>query len=381
MINLTALFGSPTPGVGSQIEFRAFPKVGPDRWLLETRYRVPWHLATWPRTNLRGRLIYSLARVLSLLHIHLPSRRLHIEVADDSPYAVLRRDFGRLGIFLGTPGPNRKVVVFAERSDRSVFVKIPLSEHTAAMLANEAAALTALAKNRRIAPMVPRFGYEAGHLAVENIARAGARYGTLPIAEVVRVHELLFAHNNEMVSVAKLRALWSAENDRLSGFGPTSDHSPDILHLLAEVRDATKVFLDGCDPEYPVPCYTAHGDFTRWNVLVGRDGRALVIDWELYGQRPKFFDIIHYIVSASILVERREAENILKQLLACAQGPRKSVLVAASEWHFHIGLYFAYQAGYYYAVYTNQPELHPQAVWQLKTWRDALMQISAWRIP
>ena len=368
MIGLDLLFGPQDTVDGTQIVFRVFPRKGRARWMLEKHYRRPWHLKTWPRANARARIIYQMAWSLSWLGLHLPSRCMSVVVSGDSPYAQLRRKFDNIGIFLGTPGANRKIVVFAERPDRSVFVKIPLTPKSAALTRNEMAALSQLAEDPALASMVPKVSLFAGHLGVDNIERDGAIYGELSVTEVERVHNILFIRSHITKNLQEIRVNWAEE--ALDGGTHAITHPKEIVKLLAETRAAAEHFLD-CLPAGPVKCYMAHGDFTRWNVLVTSGGAARVIDWELYGLRPRYFDLIHYFVSFDILIKRRGAKDILAHLEKIRQRLINE-LPATGNWLRYIGLYFACQALHYTELYEQQAALHAQGRWQLYTWRDAL---------
>jgi hypothetical protein len=377
MNDFASFFGAAdVSGAQHEVEFRAFPRQGEPRWLVEARFRRPWYLKTWPRANRRARLIYRCVWALSLLGLPIASRRIVVPVTSGSPYDLLRKNFARLGIFLGTPGPNRKIVVFAERKDRSVFVKIPVNPASAALVRNEEAALTALALDPALAPLVPKVSREAGHLAVDNIERNGARYGVLSLCEIARVHDLLFARSRTPVSVADLRTRWSRDISAFQNAGPAS-HPPETMRLIDEARHAADQFMDSLDPREQVECYLAHGDFTRWNVLVARDGSARMIDWELFGLKPRYFDLIHYFVSADVLVSRASAESILSNLRGIARALDLSDEVRPAQWLKYVGLYLACQSHYHAAMYEQQSDLHAQALWQMRTWRESLDSLRA----
>lgn len=375
MIDLSPLFG-PADAVGAQpFDFRVFPKTGAERWLLETTQRRPWHLKTWPRANRRARLIYRVAWGLGALGLHLPFRVETYTVAPRSAYTQLRERFDRLGIFLGTPGPNRKIVVYAERPGQSVFIKIPLGPASIALAARESAALEELSQDPNLAHLVPRASRIAGHLALENIETDGTGYAALDLAELCRIQDLMESRSACTRQLAALRRDW--EKDAPTGAVVT--HNADVLAAILAARTAATGFLDGLPRGLEVPCYMAHGDFTRWNVLRAADGRARIIDWEFYGLKPRWFDLIHYVVSHDILVKRASAAMIIAHLKDVA----KSTGRASPEhvWWSLVGLYFAYQSFFYCAVYERQESLHRQPIWQLKAWAEILRQLPKGKDP
>lgn len=385
MIDLAPLFGPVESCESEVVEFRVFPKNGPPRWMLESRFRSPWHLKTWPRAGLRARLIHRAAWTLSRIGVHFPCRKMSVPVAADSAYKKIQRDFGRIGIFLGTPGENRKLVIFAENKSESVFIKVPLGPASIRLTQTESRALTELADDKQLDCLVPKVSRVADHLAIENLEQHGVRHGRLSLAEAARFHRLLFDRSRRSRSVESLRASWteaarSADADSESAgtdvrhvAGRTKNSA--VSGLVKETLAAANDFLDQLSPEMGIDCYMAHGDFTPWNTLIAKDGTARVIDWELYDVKPRYFDLIHYFVAADILVAQAKDEAILTRL-------EEMGLEAESEgtdtdcWNLLVGLYFSYQALYYGRLYERQVDLHAQAIWQLEIWRNALRTLS-----
>tara|TARA_R110002049_G_scaffold232379_1_gene404953 strand:- start:2100 stop:2987 length:888 start_codon:yes stop_codon:yes gene_type:complete len=288
-------------------------------------------------------------------------------VGSSSVYAQLRGEFSHLGIFLGTPGPNRKIVVFAERPGRSVFVKIPLGKASIKLVANEAAALSKLSADPDLSPLLPYVGTAAGHLAVENVEAAGVRHAKLDFSEVLRVNHLLESRSDVELSISELRHDWEQVS-----LGRSADHGIETTHIIDSARNAASAFLDALEQESLVRCYMAHGDFTRWNVLRAEDGSARIIDWELYGLKPRYFDLLHYYISSDLLLKRRSAESLLERVSGLwGHQP------VPEDWQKYVGLYLSFQATYYSKVYESQTDLHSQALWQLKTWTDMLRNLDA----
>lgn len=366
VIDLSPLLGSEDGPAAQALSFRVFPKTGEERWMLETTQRRPWYLKTWPRANLRAQVIYRVAWVMGMLGLHLPYRKERFQVNSGSVYAQLRERFDRLGIFLGTPGPNRKIVVYASRPGRSVFVKIPLGPTSNDLVAREAVALEELHQDRDLAPLVPQAGRVFGHLAIEDIETNGTKYMALDSAELLRIHDLMERRSACTRLLTALRQDWEKQAPEQAVVA----HDADTAAAIAAARAAANDFLDRLPQDMAVPCYTAHGDFTRWNVLRAADGTPRIIDWELYGLKPRWFDLVHYIVSHDLLVKRASALEVLGHLREVSQ----STKIASSEvgWWKQVGFYFVYQSLYYCGIYERQVQLHAQAIWQLETWAGIL---------
>lgn len=362
---MTALIG-PKGAPGADVTFRIFPRRGAERWLLETRFRRPWHLETWPQASRRARIIYRVARLLGVAGAQLPSRRISLRVVKGSPYDLFSARFDALGVFLGTPGPNRKFVVYAKDGDRSWFIKVASNPETVALAQHEAATLAALADDASLSELVPRCFWIGDALAIEDVRASGAVFAPLDDSEILRVHDLLFARSRTEVPLKEFALHWQTE------LATTTPHADTVTARQIETaRHAAHAFLESLPPHTTFECYDAHGDFTRWNVLRARDGSARIIDWELFGMRPKFFDPFHYIVSQAILVNRMPADAILKQInrmTACA-------LDEPSTW-LYFSAYVVSQVFFYANIFERQDVLHAQAHWQLKTWTELLTRLN-----
>jgi len=364
-MDLSTLFG-PENAPGQTVEFRLFPRRGADRWLLESRHRCPWHLETWPQANMRALIIYRAARLLGVFGLHLPSRRMKVTVSSGSLYEQLSERFNALGVFLGTPGPNRKVVIFAKEGDKTWFIKVPISARTKSLAENEAATLMAMAADADLAPLVPRCVWIDDVLAIEDVRAAGVRFAPLDEAEVLRVHDLLFARSRTTIPLALLKQRWTVER-------PNSRRHADPVtaQKIAAARQAAHRFIDTMPRAILVDCYEAHGDFTRWNVMRASDGTARIIDWELFGERPRLFDPFHYLVSQAILVNRTPASDILAQARRMVAGSLDGPSIA-----LYFGTYIATQIFYYSKIFEKQDILHTQAHWQLETWTRLLEELA-----
>lgn len=370
MIDVPTLFGFQR-GPGQFVSFRLFPRSERARWLLETRFRRPWHLETWPQANRRARVIYRAARLLGMLGVHLPYRSVKIYIANDSLYAALRGQFKALGVFLGTPGPNRKVVVFAKDNDSAWFIKVPISDETRALAQTEAATLEALAADECLASLVPRCHWIGNALAVEDVRSDGAKFAPIDRAEILRIHRLLFLRSSTTAPFAKIVCDWKAQNT-----SPFPHPDRVTATKIAAARNAAYKFIATIPSAFSVECYDAHGDLTHWNVLRAPDGGARIIDWELFGRRSKFFDPFHYVVSQAVLVDRLPPEEILRQVRQLVAG-----IVEEDVFSIYFGIYLSAQVFYYCPLYERQFDFYEQVHWQLDAWTQLLEALVTIMLP
>lgn len=180
------------------------------------------------------------------------------------------------------------------------------------------------------------------------------------------MHDLLFARSRTEVPLKDFALYWQTE---LATSHATRRHGH--RRQIESARHAARAFLESLPPHTTFECYDAHGDFTRWNVLRASDGSARIIDWELFGMRPKFFDPFHYIVSQAILVDRMPTDAILKQI---NRMPARA-LGEPSTW-LYFSAYVASQVFFYARIFERQDVLHAQAHWQLKSWTELLTRLN-----
>lgn len=361
MIDFEPLFGSQRM-LGKTVEFRIFPRVGAERWLLEKRFHRPWHLETWPRSNIRANAIYWIARIMGTIGLSLPSRSISINIVHGSVYDVLCNRFSSLGIFLGTPGPNRKFVAFAKEGEKTWFIKIPISPRSSALVRAESEALSILKGDVTFAGLVPEYFWIGNCLVLEDIAVNGTTYGCLHDEELVRVHERLYARSRITKFLAEVVVNMADET-----LDPVSQNDTEFVALISSARRAANIYLGTLDKELQVELYMGHGDFTRWNVLKAKNGAARIIDWELFGLYPKYFDIFHYKVSFAILVEQAKPVDILQRIAYFTK-----IHLENNSFTLYFGLYLANQTLNCCNIFERQSSPFSQAYWQMSTLTELL---------
>lgn len=362
MTNLEPIFGASEGSDMVDLDIRFFPNASNPRWILESRFKRPWHLKTWPRTSLRARLIYRAVWAASFLGLRMQSSRAVVKADPASIYMKLREDNDVLSVFVGTPGPNRKFVIFAQNATRSCFVKVPAEPSSFDLVAREAAALDELSTDPDIQPLIPGHRMIDGHLAVDSVEGAGVSFRPISNAEILRVSRLLERRSEFAEPLEAVRRRFDTEHE-----GEPVRADAALQSRLARLRTAARHFWDQLDPNEPVVLYNAHGDFTQWNVLSAADGGARIIDWEMYGPKPRYFDLIHYHVSHCILVRHLGAAEVLAELSSIQTETGDS-----ETWWRYVGHYFAVQSLFYASVYERQEVLHEENFNQINIWTKVL---------
>lgn len=345
------------------INFKLFYKNSNPYWLLEEKYQTPWHLETWPLTNLKARIAYCLSRLFPKLYYRFCSKVAQISVTKGSLYAELAQKYDGLGVFLGTPGPNSKIVIFANLGDENFFIKVPINENSRKLIFNEANALSKLANDTVLSSMIPGHYWIRDALICEDMRAKGGKFRLLSNTTLFDVHSRLFEHSNLPLDFEEYAKQWSFPNK-------VKDADVDSLNCkISAAQNAVERFVSSNHDASDIWCYHAHGDFTPWNVLRAKDGTPRIIDWELYGLKPKYFDVFHYRVSYEILVLKLSSNKIFTNIEKMA-----SQFLDKHSFKFYFGCYLAVQMSTYSLVFYNQRSIHKQAFWQLDKWAE-LMEI------
>jgi thymidylate kinase len=121
----------------------------------------------------------------------------------------------------------------------------------------------------------------------------------------------------------------------------------------------------------------AHGDFTPWNCFVAEQ-KIHLYDFELScSQMPFGFDAFHFVLQQGILAERLTWSAIKPQMRAAFDLLQKETGLDGADYDTCLKAYLLVNIAYYWQVYSQQEKWHPQIMWLLNTWNDALSDLLA----
>jgi len=136
--------------------------------------------------------------------------------------------------------------------------------------------------------------------------------------------------------------------------------------------------FDQLDPKELLPLGVGHGDFTPWNMYVGKT-KLHIYDWEMsQSDFPLLFDFFHYFFQKGILIQRNNYSEIWECIQTELQSMNAKKLFSDFDINVekHFQLYLLYIVCYYLPKYLTQPELHEQVHWLISTWLEAFEDIS-----
>ncbi len=275
-------------------------------------------------------------------------------------------------VFTGTKGENRKAVIAAGAKHRpDVFYKLPLTEQAEGLVMNEAKQLAKLAHSPFRSWKFPKAVIENGVLRVSNVQPT--KYST-----ATQLTALHFQAITELSTEQYSRPLHTAKSFQqiqyaLEELESLPDHPQMDKLVLKDLREQLRLLNKQINPFQSMVFSLAHGDFTPWNMFVGKNSLS-VFDWELARQEPLAFDLFHFVLQSNCLIHRAEAAVVKEEV---------DRVLTHSFWQAHLPCdpeqywryYLLRHLSYYLPRYLKQQDLHQQVHWQLELWRDLLLQL------
>ncbi|MBL0745841.1 phosphotransferase [Chryseolinea lacunae] len=344
------------------------------RWLWPSTLRHPLFLKFY---NVRGRKAKFFAWAVTLLfrlRVHRLMFRhicLHVLPTADAVTPVQ----GEWAAFAGTPGPNRKVLIYAKKNGAGFFIKQAVGENAMAVLANEHAALCWLRSQQPKTFQFPEvIQVSEGRVKISDVATNGQRTSAFSAAHVEVLKELKYKswQHARLCQVAS----WQDTNNTFAQLCRNTDP-----RLPKGMLRKIGFLLESINDEKVIETCFAHGDFTPWNMFQA-DGKLCIYDWEMSQHAPLGFDAFHYIIQNGILVARHPWRKIEADLQVLFANERAFLgMHTAVEQSFYLSLYLLMHTVYYLDLYSRQNQWHTQVRWLLDTWSEAISAVLAKHIP
>ncbi len=350
---------------------------GSIRWLYPLGIRQPLFLRLYNGSGWRGSLFSLAFRAAFLLrnerlvrsgtvHVFHKNQPLLGGLFDLCP-------MGKMAIFTGTVGENRKAVIALDDPDGNAwFYKQPLTPEAANLVKNEQRVLAELAQLGLQKMQVPTVKPYASGLMVSSVKPTAASNSfDLQPAHFEAVVELseLTVQQNQLGSLP----FWEEINTNLEALQQQPILNDLSQNTVSRIIDQLLVLHQSFDPEMTVPTSLTHGDFTPWNMYLG-GGRLHVYDWELSERLPLLNDVFHFVFQSGVLIERFPYSEIEPIIFSIKKDERIQVFLKERNNDFELlyALYLLRNISYYLLKYMRQKSLHQQAHWLLSAWDLAL---------
>ncbi|WBA42389.1 hypothetical protein [Hymenobacter canadensis] len=334
------------------------------RWVWAATLRQPLFLEFYSAASPKARLFGGLVQLAFWLGLHrwlfpvLPGRYACAGTQHWSPVGF--------ALFLGTPGPFRKAVCcYPDGAGQLLFAKLPLTPAADAKVQAEAQALRSLAARPATTYRVPAVvTARPGLLAQRSVKPAHARRATrLMPAHFRFLQEQLRTTTTHQTLAAT--PFWHTVVRQLTELGELRE-----TRIPYGLRAKLQLVMGSIEPEQTVALAFAHGDFTPWNCWLGRNELA-IYDLEFaQDAAPQLYDLFHFGVQEGLLMSRRPAAQIRRQLWAQAQAHFPAIPEAQLRLAWQ--LYLLHQVSSYALIYHAQPEWHTQVEWLLGGWSALL---------
>ena len=288
---------------------------------------------------------------------------------------LFSKPISEFSLFTGTVGENRKLVVYFRYMGKGQFVKFPFGSESQPLVEKEHKSLVYLNELNLSSILVPSITHKKTFTMISDVCdQKSVTYDVLD--------SRAFSFCEELISkTLTLKSFISLDND----FGISSEIQSIIhdLKFTSDVRlknimtsliNSTLKLVENLDDDFKVSSTYSHGDFTPWNSFSTRSQLAL-IDWELSGNYPVFFDLIHFTVSKNALLGELKLDLIGSELLVIKKTliERGSLIIKDEHFHIYIRLYSVISIALYGKKFLMQDnQLHEQAYVLLKVWESLL---------
>lgn len=337
---------------------------GSPRWVWNAQNPKPDFLRFYAVSSFRS-LLFSLAvKVIFFLKLqHLIFRKNCIKVSQNNQHVLKTFTDRHFALFTGTPGPNRKLVLFANNQ----FIKIGLHETSIELLNNESKNLRNLVWGEFLeAPKCMQISDEI--IALSNIGKNGKRTTEFTKTHAAALSELYQQKPSTHLtfSASEIYQKSKQQLEILTGISSASipSHLIEKLYLLGEHVAQKRLTFNW-----------AHRDFTPWNCFESNK-KIKIYDFELaHPELPFGFDAFHFVMQQGILVDHLSWHQI-KPLLKAAFTKLKEATASVNEsFEDYLQAYLLINTCYHIDLYSRQGQWHEQIHWLLNTWNDALSDL------
>jgi len=372
-------------GFSHQYQFRYISNPdGSMRWIFPASLKKPTFLAFYDNSTRRARLAHTIFKVIFFFGLQkLVSKKLFI-YSNEAIY--LDSLLGKLNhkhysIFTGTVGENRKLVIETGNGNKTEsFIKVALNSSSRQLIANEKSTLNKINQINFESFTAPGLIDDSQEEVIiqENVTESRSKSSiNLQKSHLQMLQEIIEKTNikqplKQLPILEKSQQHMEAIGGLLAGIADNN-----LKQLAADLHQQLVLIREQLPQDTIVPCAMAHGDYTPWNMSIGK--QLSTYDWELSMESaPLFFDWFHFIYQSRVLLMHQDFEDIKNEINQLASS--SEIMKLAKEYgvsiNLHHQLYLLYNGSYYLLKFLKQSPLHEQAYWLLKVWLQATTQFT-----
>ncbi len=352
-------------------QFYLIYKHGLLTWLIEKQFNKPYFLATYSPTTWKANFFCVAVWVIWLLKCQrFFFKRESFSVANDSIYEKLSNKVAKKAIFTGTKGDNRKAVIFVKEKNKKGFAKVPIEPGAKKTVKNELTVLKQVSEYKFSTAVTPKLLVFNEYPIIEDITPKKKNISLNITDNHMQFYNELYEYTKKTITINDFLEIHDCRNKLETAKKELNELKNKKLKNL--VSDLLEILLPKISElenigDENISVYQGHGDFTPWNCFVDRDNIA-VFDWELSNNNlPAYYDVLHFIISSSVLVKHESADEIQQQLdkLFLSNNIR--------EIEGFLKLYLIYVISYYLKIYISlDNEGDAQVFWALQSYYELL---------
>lgn len=337
-----------------RISFSYIPNQdGSVRWFWNSRSKKPLFLKFYNITTIKGKLFAFVVHVIFFLNLQkvVFKKETLYYTSEENPLFDIMNDWA---IFTGTPGPNNKAVLFADK----YFFKIAATKNAKNLINKEYKIITYSGTNRLYSTPSASLINDCV-LRLSDISNNGKRQ-----KKFSGIHAKALQGIKEKYQTAIKISNWKHFGTLIENFTTIDDNRipPNLMRKL-------KMILENIDKDEMIHLSFSHGDFTPWNCCV-KDDILGIYDWELASfEKSKGFDFFHFIIQNSILVQHLPWKETWTQI---RKHNKTAFNFNDNELKKYLKFYLLTNVLYYLKLYSEQEQWHLQIHWLLKVWSEAL---------
>lgn len=337
-----------------RISFSYIPNQdGSVRWFWNSRSKKPLFLKFYNITTIKGKLFAFVVHLIFFLNLQkvVFKKETLYYTSEENPLFDIMNDWA---IFTGTPGPNNKAVLFADKC----FFKIAATKNAKNLINKEYKIITYSGTNRLYSTPSASLINDCV-LRLSDISNNGKRQ-----KKFSGIHAKALQGIKEKYQTAIKISNWKHFGTLIENFTTIDDKRipPNLMRKL-------KMILENIDKDEMIHLSFSHGDFTPWNCCV-KDDILGIYDWELASfEKSKGFDFFHFIIQNSILVQHMPWKETWTQI---RKHNKTAFNFNDNELKKYLKFYLLTNVLYYLKLYSEQEQWHLQIHWLLKVWSEAL---------
>lgn len=337
---------------------------GSPRWIWNENNPNPDFLRLYSVSNFRSKIFsFAIHFIFKLKCQKLFFRKNKITAYLNQNHFVAKYFQNNFALFTGTEGPNRKLVLFAQKQ----FIKIGLNENSSALINKEKMALESLKNDKHIT--VPQtFKINENIVAFSDLGEQKLRYSTFTTVHGLALSELQKQHKIERKKLNETAIFKECEQQLYKQDGRSQHLIPQ--YLKEKLKELSRQLS-----EIEFTFTWAHRDFTPWNCYLGEQ-QLFLYDFELsHTQLPFGFDALHFEMQQGILVEKLSWNKIKPRLRSAFEILCTTTQNKNDSFEDCLKSYLLINTAYHIKLYGKQIKWHDQIGWLFRTWNDALSDL------